>query len=227
MAKLFFSDSKSCPTCKCRHLLRIRRSWWTRLIPWAKNYSCVKCFSQFMVINKFGRCLFWLLACGDIEYLTMKNRKNFIEKRKRDRFKVRGGAFTSIKSEYDDKTGPIQDISIDGFATRYIGKKGQIYGLLEVDIFYSGSGLYVQKVKSKTISDFKIDKKAPGSFLAIRQCCVQFCELADDQSSLLENFIQKYVDRRSGKDRRQPFDSGSSDYEGRSEVERRVNPLLS
>ncbi len=227
MAKLFFSDSKSCPTCKCRHLQRLRRSWWMRLIPWAKNYSCVKCFSQFMAINKFGRCLFWLLACGDLEYLTTMNRKNFIEKRKRDRFKIRGGAFASIKSEYDDKIGPIQDISIDGFATRYIGKEGQICGPLEVDILYSGSGLYVQKIKSKTITDFTTEDTSLHCSLEIRQCGVQFCELADDQISQLNNFIQKYVDRRSGKNRRQLGDSSSSGHESRSGTERRISPLLS
>jgi hypothetical protein len=155
----------------------------------------------------------------------MMNSKNFIERRKRDRFKVRSGAFVSIKSD-KDKIGTIRDISRDGFAFRYIGEEGEIYGLLEVDIFY-GSDLYVQKVKSKTISDFKTDKKAFSSSLAIRQCCVQFCELTDNQISLLDNFIQEYVDRRSGKDRRQFDDPGYSDSEIRSGYERRTSPLLS
>jgi hypothetical protein len=156
----------------------------------------------------------------------MMNRKNFIERRKQDRFKVRDGAFASIKSDHD-KVGPIRDINRDGFAFMYIGKEDQISGPLEVDIFYSGSGLYMQKVKSKTISDFKIDKKAPSSSLAIRQCCVQFCELAEDQISHLEDFIQKYVDRRSDKDRRQFSDPNFSGPERRSGIERRTSPLLS
>ncbi len=132
----------------------------------------------------------------------MMNRNNFIERRKQDRLKVRSGAFVSIKSD-KDKVGPIRNINRDGFAFRYIGEEGEIYGPLEVDIFYVGSDLYVQKVKSKTISDFKTDKKVSSSSFAIRQCCVQFCELTDNQISHLDNFIQKYVDRRSDKDRRQ------------------------
>ena len=99
----------------------------------------------------------------------MMERKDFIERRKQNRFKVRDDAFVSIKSD-KDKIGPIGDISGDGFAFTYVGKKDQIYGPLEVDIFYAGSGLYVQKIQSKTISDFKIDKKAPRGSLAIRQC---------------------------------------------------------
>ncbi len=156
----------------------------------------------------------------------MVDRKDFIERRKQNRFKVRDDAFVSIKSD-KDKIGPIRDISGDGFAFSYIGKKGEIYGRLEVDIFYSGSGIYVQKLKAKTISDFKIDKKAPSSFLAIRQCCVQFCELTDDQVSSLDNFIQKYVDKRSDKNRRQLDDSCFSGAERRFGIERRTSPLLS
>ncbi len=64
----------------------------------------------------------------------MVDRKDFIERRKQNRFKVRDDAFVSIKSD-KDKIGPIRDISGDGFAFNYIGKKGEIYGPLEVDIF--------------------------------------------------------------------------------------------
>ena len=154
------------------------------------------------------------------------NKKSFIERRRRDRFKVRSGAFVSIKSD-KDTIGPIRDISRDGFAFRYIHEEGEIYGPLEVELLNAGSGLYVQKLKSKTISDFKINKKAPSSSLAIRQCCVQFCELTDDQISSLDNFIQKYIDRRSGKDRRRFSDPSDSGPERRSGIGRRTSPLLS
>jgi len=150
-----------------------------------------------------------------------------IEKRKHKRFQVRDGAFISIKSDHCAKIGPIRDINRNGFAFRYIGKEGEIYGPLEVDMFFADSGLYAQKLRSKTISDFKIDKKAPSSSLAIRQCCVQFCELTDNQISHLDNFIQKYVDRRSDKDRRQFGEPSFSGSESRSGIARRIHPLLS
>ncbi len=63
----------------------------------------------------------------------MMDRKDFIERRKQIRFKVRDDAFVSIKSE-KDKIGPILNISSDGFAFMYIGKEDQIYGPLEVDL---------------------------------------------------------------------------------------------
>ena len=131
----------------------------------------------------------------------MTNSGEFIERRKWARFKVREGAFVAVKSDHY-VVGPIHDISTDGFGFRYIGKKGQIQGQLEVDIFFCGHGFYMQKLKSKTISDFKIDKKVPSSYSAVRYCSVQFCELTNDQISNLENFIKKYANRRSYKDRR-------------------------
>lgn len=131
----------------------------------------------------------------------MRPGKEFIERRKQDRFKVMDGAFATIKSHHY-VVGPIQNISRGGLGFRYIGKKGKIIGSLEVDIFFCGKGLFLQKVKAKTISDFRIDKKASESFPAIRHCCVQFYEPTNDQISQLDYFIQKYVDRNPDEDRR-------------------------
>jgi hypothetical protein len=156
----------------------------------------------------------------------MMDRKDFNERRKQNRFKVRDDAFGYIKSD-KDKIGPILDISRDGLAFSYLGKKGEIYGPLEVDMFYSESGIYVQKLKAKIISDFKTDENASSSSLAKRQCCLQFCELTDNQNLFLDNFIQKCVDRRSDKDRRQFGDPNFSGPERRSGIERRIRPLLS
>lgn len=60
-----------------------------------------------------------------------------IEKRKHKRFQVRDGAFISIKSDHCAKIGPIRDINRNGFAFRYTGKEGEIYGPLEVDMFFA------------------------------------------------------------------------------------------
>ncbi len=148
---------------------------------------------------------------------------SILEKRRRNRFKVRGGAFASVKSDHYT-TGPIRDISRDGFAFEYTSKeKEQHHGPLEVEIFYAGSGDHLRGIPSKTISDLKTEDKALYYNLEIRRCCVQFCELADDQISHLENFIQKYVDRRSGKDRRQFVDPSYCGHDIRSGIERRTS----
>ena len=187
------------------------------------GYEIIKMFGE-----KLGKDTTLKAKVQETNSLEARERleaESFIERRKQDRFKVGGGAFVSIKSD-KDKVGPILDISRDGCAFMYIGEENQISGPLEVDIFYAGSGLYMQKIQSKTISDFKIYKKAPRSSLAIRQCCMQFCELAEDQISHLEDFIQKYVDGHSDKDRRQFSDPNYSGLERRNGIERRTNPLL-
>lgn len=145
----------------------------------------------------------------------MRPDKEFIERRKQDRFNVMDGAFATIKSGHY-VVGPIQNISRGGFGFRYIGKKGKIIGSLEVDIFFCGKGIFLQRAKAKAISDFRIDKKASESFPAIRHCCVQFYELTNDQISQLDYFIQKYIDRHSDGDRRKGATSSSSGREMRS-----------
>ena len=129
----------------------------------------------------------------------MIDKKDIIERRKQDRFKVGDGAFAAIKSD-DYVVGPIQNISRGGMAFSYIGKEGQLHESLEVDIFFCGKGFYLQNVKSKTISDFNVDKKASINSLTIRQCRMQFYELTNTQISNIDNFILSYADKLSAND---------------------------
>ena len=150
----------------------------------------------------------------------MTNKKDFTERRKRDRSKTMDGAYAVIKADYYI-VGPILDISEDGLTFRYLGKSGQIQESVEVDIFFSGMGFYIQNVTSKTISDFRIDKKAPNRSLTIRQCGIQFCELTNDQATQIDNFILDYANRRLTKDRRKLPSLQYSGSERRKGVERR------
>lgn len=146
----------------------------------------------------------------------MTNGKDFEERRVQDRYSVLDGAFAAVKGDFY-VVGPIQNISLSGFAFRYIGRGGKIQGLLEVDIFFCGEGLFLQKVKSRAVEDFKIDRKVADSSITIRQCCAQFLELSDAQASKLDLFIRKFVDRRSGQDRRKlppPLYSGPERRKG-------------
>ena len=129
----------------------------------------------------------------------MIDKNDSIERRKQARFNVRDGAFAAVKSD-DYVVGPIQNISRGGLAFRYIGKAGQLHESLEVDIFFCGKGLYLQDVKSKTISDFNLDKKAPVNSLTIKQCGMQFRELTNTQISSIDNFILSYADELSEND---------------------------
>jgi hypothetical protein len=150
----------------------------------------------------------------------MKDKKDFIERRRSDRFKIMDGAFAAIKSD-DYIVGPIQNISKDGLTFRYLGKSGQIQTLIEADIFFSGMGFYIENLKLKCISDFRIDKKASNSSLSIRQCGMQFRELTNNQTSQINNFIQEFAERRLAEDRRGFSSSQYMGPERRKGVERR------
>ena len=78
----------------------------------------------------------------------MINMKERIERRKHNRFKVRTGAFAAVTFDHNI-VGPIDNISRGGLAFRYISEKEQIPEALEIDIFISGKGFYMQKIPSK------------------------------------------------------------------------------
>ena len=149
----------------------------------------------------------------------MTNMKEPVERREHNRFKVRTGAFAAITSY--NIVGPIQNISKGGLAFRYISEEDQIPEWSEVDLFIGGKGFHMKKIPSKTISGFNIIKKSLYSSLTIKQCGVQFGELTNSQIYQLENFIQNYAEKRSGKDRRQSDPSQYSGPERRNGIERR------
>lgn len=134
----------------------------------------------------------------------------FIERRKQDRFEVREGAFVSVKGEHYI-IGPIHDISRGGVGFMYVGKEDKVQGSPEVDIFFSGGGLYLQNVKAEIISNFRIDKKVPNSSPAIRQCGMRFSALTVEQADRLDDFIREYLEWRFGVERRKHRSNG---YEG-------------
>jgi len=150
----------------------------------------------------------------------MTDKKDFIERRKKDRFKTRDAAFAAIKSDHY-LVGPIQNISENGLSFRYLGKSGQIQESVKVDIFSSGTDFYIEDVKSKIIWDFRIDNIASNSFLTVRQCGMQFRELTIWQTSQINDFIKNYADRRSAEGRRKLPTLQYSGPERRKGVERR------
>jgi hypothetical protein len=153
----------------------------------------------------------------------MASTDNIVERRKHKRFKIRDGAFAAVKDIYI--VGPLQDISRGGLAFRYVDKGKKIHGLSKVDIFFFGRGFYLREVPSETVSDFSLDKKDPCSSIIMKRCGMKFKELTKKQTSHLEEFIQKYADRRSDKDRRQLKISQYDGPERRSGIERRKSLL--
>ena len=150
----------------------------------------------------------------------MTNKKEFKERRKQKRFKVREGAFAAITPDLST-VGQIINISQGGLGFRHNANPDQIDTSVEIDIFFLRHGYYIENVPSKIISHFDVDQDNPPSWLQTRQCCVQFGELSENQLFRLDNFIQLFADKRSNKDRRQFDDPNYNGPERRSGIERR------
>ena len=118
-----------------------------------------------------------------------------VERRKHKRFQVQDIAFAVLRGQAD-QLGQIIDISRGGLAFHYIVSGKNVKRSFELDILLAYYGLYMEKIKFKTISDFQIPNKSPFSPIIMRRHSVKFGELAPNQVSMLEEFIREYtVDR--------------------------------
>ena len=101
--------------------------------------------------------------------------KNFFLRRTHKRFKVKDGAF-AVLFQNSSKLGEIIDISLAGFSFRYSDsqfldndrdgqaflyhdRQKQLEGFSDFDIFLVDSGIYLDKIPCKIISNFEIDQE--------------------------------------------------------------------
>jgi hypothetical protein len=118
-----------------------------------------------------------------------------VERRKHKRFQVQDIAFAVLRGQAD-QLGQIIDISRGGLAFHFIASGKNVKSSFEMDILLAYYGLYMEKIKFKTISDFQIPNKSPFSPIIMRRHGVKFGELAPNQVSMLEDFIREYtIDR--------------------------------
>ena len=119
----------------------------------------------------------------------MDIQKNFPERRKDKRFKLKSSAF-AIMNHSPKRIDKITDISKSGLAIRYFKNGEDSNDLKVLDILKSDFSFCINDIKAKTISDVKIiDNTLIGS-KEMRRCGIQFEDLSNNQISQLENFIQ-------------------------------------
>ncbi len=129
-----------------------------------------------------------------------------IARRSHKRYKVKDGAF-AVLYENSSKLAQIIDISAAGFSFRYSdsrfidndrdGKaffyqdnKYQLETFSTFDIFLVDSGIYLDRLPCKIVSNFELEEMGSPNSIPIRRCGVQFDELASKQISDLESFIR-------------------------------------
>lgn len=128
-----------------------------------------------------------------------------ISRRAHKRLKVKDGAF-AVLYQNSSKLGQIIDISVGGFSFRYSdsqyidndrdGKaflyhdhQNQLDGFTDIDIFLVDSGIYLEKIPCKIVSDFEVDEREDPISVPMKRCCIQFDRLAPEQISDLKYFI--------------------------------------
>jgi hypothetical protein len=131
---------------------------------------------------------------------------DIISRRSHKRFKVKDGAFAVLYQD-SSKLAQILDISMAGFSFRYSDSqfidndrsghaffyqvdRRQLQDFSNFDIFLVDSGIYIDRIPCKVVSNFELEELDSPNSVNMRRCCIQFDELVPEQISDLEYFIQ-------------------------------------
>ena len=141
----------------------------------------------------------------------MTNGKEFIERRKHPRFKVKRGAVaamittSSAKEEQAEdipmnegsiatiQMGQITNISKGGLAFRYFYGENEHNQLFDLDIFSVQDRFYLKKVPVNTVWVSQAVSKPLSSLLKSQHRGLQFEALTPHQISQLDFFLQNYT----------------------------------
>jgi hypothetical protein len=129
-----------------------------------------------------------------------------ISRRSHKRFKVKDGAF-AVLYQGSSKLAQIIDISPTGFSFRYSdsqfldndrsgqaflfhGDRQKLKYFSNFDIFLVDSGIYLDQIPCKIVSNFEVEEPDSPNSVSMRRCCIQFDELVPEQISDLEYFLK-------------------------------------
>ena len=128
----------------------------------------------------------------------MAGKKEFIERKKHERFKVKNAAIAMIRPLNSDaatqKYCQIITISNDGLSFRYIDKNGESKEPFELDVLFIQDSIcftYLKNVPFKIVWASPADSRNPSSNLKTKLLGVQFEEMMPNQISQLDRFIKE------------------------------------
>ena len=114
-----------------------------------------------------------------------------VDKRKTERFAVRGGAFAAFGNKMP-KVGVLKDISSGGLAFEYLYDPTSVEDADHVDIWTSGTQFYMRDVPCKKVYDITPStewENNPFSVTIMHRYGLQFGPLSTEQSAMLSSFI--------------------------------------
>ena len=119
-----------------------------------------------------------------------------MERREHKRFEVRSGAFAVLstpESRFTKRVGQIIDISMGGLAFCYIATEEPSNGESELKIITTNNGFHLDRLPSRTVSDFETPDESPFTSISMRRSGLQFGRLTEEQISMLEHFILQHT----------------------------------
>ena len=120
------------------------------------------------------------------------DRRERADRRRKKRFRVKEGAFAALVNS-ENRLGQIKDISLVGLSFRYIDNEHQLDKTSELRIILAGSGLFMDKLPYRTVSDFEVTNGFTFTSLKLRQMHLAFGELSTQQESRLNDFILNHT----------------------------------
>lgn len=142
----------------------------------------------------------------------MTNKKEFVERRKNERFKVKTGAIAMIRplsakqeqtknmsvdgNTFVDRAKYCQIINIsnDGLSFRYIDRNGESKEPFELDVLFIQDSIcftYLKNIPFKTVWVSNEPGKTSSNHLKTRELGIQFGEMTHQQKSQLDRFLEK------------------------------------
>lgn len=127
----------------------------------------------------------------------MSSTKRRSEKRKFKRFRSAEGAFVIQEHHFTGRC-QIIDICRGGLAIHHLAGDQQSGKIFDVDLFHTGRNFYITNLSVSCIYDENADN-GPFISLPIRRKGLQFRKLTEEQTDLLDFFIQNYTQGESQK----------------------------
>ena len=126
----------------------------------------------------------------------MVPKKSLDERRKRNRFPLKAGAFVefhkprlfNLGKPHVAKSAPIIEISYEGLAFKYIDRNMWPHDFNVLSISAISETNKIDHIPFKAVSDYSMSRLPNSNF--IRRCGIKFGKLTHAQKSQLYDFIQ-------------------------------------
>lgn len=114
------------------------------------------------------------------------------ERRGSPRHRAESGAYAVIDERHVD-IGHIIDISDGGISFIYAGSDIQTNEALDLSIYLYNQDLFIKKIPSRVVSNFKIQHEKLFDFVVLMRCSLKFDNLDKTQKEQLAYLIKNFT----------------------------------